>query len=218
MALKYTIDDLVEVPGPLRSDYQKGEDGRYHLILEGDSPKLAEFRQNNIDLMKERDALKAQAEADKAKLAELSAKPDATKQTADLEAQLAAERKAHAATQLTHSVTTEFLRCGGRPNALEYVAAEAAKVFAMDGGKLTTKEFSATNPAEPLSLTEWLDKQAKVADYLFLPSAGGGARGSAPSPRFGAPSNSKTLKNPTPQQLGANAAAIAKGELKIEYS
>ena len=214
--LKQTLDDIHEVIGPLRDFYEKGPDGKFHLSMEGDPPKLAEFRSRNIDLMKTNEALKAQAEVDKAKLAELLAKPDNSKQATELEAQLAAERSAHSATQLKHLVTTEFLRSGGRASAVDFMAAEASKVFAMEDGKVTSKEFSATNPAEPLSIEEFMLKQSRTADWLFLPSNGGGARPS--STKFGARSNQKVLKNPTPQQLGANASAIAKGEVKVEYS
>src|SRR5450759_806351 len=175
--LKHTIDDVVEVIGPLREFYEQGPDGKFHLSMDND-PKLGEFRQNNVNLMRERDALKAQADADKTKLAELLVKPDNSKQAADLEAQLAAERSAHAATQLKHIVTTEFLRVGGRASAVEFVAVEAAKVFAMEDGKVmtvTAKEFSPTNPAEPLSIEEWMQKQMTEKDYVFQPSRGGGA-------------------------------------------
>lgn len=219
MAIKLVIDNLVEVPGTLRDEYKQGSDGKFHLTLDGEPPKLSEFRDRNIDLMKERDVLKAQTDADKTKLAELLAKPDATKQAADLEAQLAAERAAHAATQLKHIVSSEFLYAGGRASAIDFIAAAAGKVFAMEDGAVVTKEFSAANPSESLSVKEWINKQIQVADFAFQPSSGGGARSSTmPATAFGARSSQKVLKNPSPQDLGANASAIAKGAIKVEYS
>ena len=223
MALKLTIDNLVEGPGTLRDEYKQGSDGKFHLTLDGDPPKLSEFRDRNIVLMKEVEELrplKAQfdgidpeaVKADRLKLAELAAKPDAAK----LEADLAAERKAHSATQLTNAVVTRFLAMGGRASAVDFIAAEAAKVFAMEDGKLTANEFSPADPASPLSIEEWMQKQMAEKDYVFQPSRGGGARPS--SSKFGARSNQRILKNPTPQQLGANATAIAKGDIKVEYS
>jgi hypothetical protein len=195
-------------------EYTRGEDGKFHLVLDGDPPKLAEFRDNNVKLMRERDLLKGQAEADKATLAELAAtKPDVSK----LEADLAAERRAHAATQLKHVVTTEFLRTGGRSSAIDFMAAEAAKTFAVEDGKVTTKEFSTTNPSEPLTVEEWMAKQLMTSDFAFQPSRGGGARGSAPAARFGAPIT-KTLRNPTAQELGQHAADIAAGKIKVEHT
>jgi hypothetical protein len=124
----------------------------------------------------------------------------AAKQTADLEAQLQAERRSHDATRLRHAVTTEFLRSGGRPSATDYMADAAAKVFVVEDGKVTSKEFSESNPSEPLTLTEWLQKKSREEDYCWLPSRGGGSRPSQ-TPRFGQRSNQQTLRNPTPQQL-----------------
>lgn len=202
-ALKHTLDDIVEVPGPLREFYTKAEDGKFHLDVEDESARLKEFRETNIRLMKQ--------------VAELQAQPPATKQVSDLEAQLSAERQAHAATQLKHLVTAEFLRQGGRNSAVEFMSTEAAKVFTIENGKLTTQAYSSANPSESLSIEEWVVAQSKVSDFAFQPSRGGGARPN-PTVRFGERPNQKVLKNPTPQDLGRHADAIAKGTLKIEYS
>ncbi len=243
MALKYLIDDLVQVPEPDRSLYKPTPDGKFVLTIDGlpDTSKVNEFRARNIELMKATDVLKATVakfegidpDAAKAALANLAkfegvdpdeyhtlkARPDATARAAELEASLAAEKAAHAATQLRHAVTAEFLKCGGRSSAIDFTAEAAAKVFAMKDGELTTTEFSASNPSEKLSLAEWMTQRAKEADFTFLPSHGGGAGGRTASPvRFGASSNQKILKDPTPQQLGEHASAIARGEVKIEYS
>lgn len=234
--LKHSIDALVEVIGPLRDYYVPSADGKFTLAVEGESVKLAEFRERNIALMKEADQLKANinpaALADaEAKLAKfdgvdpdeyrlLKARPDTTTRAAELETSLAAEKAAHASTLLKHLVTAEFLKVGGRASAIDFMATAAAQVFAMEDGKPTTEEFSAANPSESLSIGEWMKSQIFVADFAFQPSRGGGAGGggSAPPVRFGARSNQKILKDPTPQQLGEHASAIAKGELKIEYS
>jgi hypothetical protein len=223
--LKHTIADLIEVPGPLRDYYTKTADGKFALDLEShpDSAKVTEFRDKNIALLKERDDLKARfdgidpeaVKADRLKLAELAARPDAAKLAADL----AAEKAAHASTQLKQIVTTDFLRSGGYTSAVDFIAAKAAKVFAMEDGKVTTKEFSTSNPAEPLSIGEWIFKQTTEAGFAFQPSRGGGAGGSGGSAsRFGARSDQKILKNPTAQELGANASDIASGKVKVEYS
>jgi hypothetical protein len=250
MSLKFTINDPVEVPGPVREYYKKTNDGKYSLDVEAhpDAGKVAEFRNRNVALLKEVDELRplkanaaqyegldpdaaraalANAADMAAKLARfegvdpeeyrtLKARPDSTKLAQELEANLAAEKAAHAATQMKHIVTAEFLRVGGRTSAIDFMTTEAAKVFAMDGGKLTTKEFSASNPSEPISLAEWMSKQINVADFAFQPSRGGGATPS--TTKFGARPNQKILNNPTPQQLGENARDIAAGRLKVEYS
>jgi hypothetical protein len=248
MALKLTINDPVEVIGPWRDEYKKGADGKYHLVLDGapDSAKLSEFRERNISLIKEVEELRplkqkyegidpdaakaalASATELTAKLAKfegvdpdeyrtLKARPDATTRAAELETRLAAEKAAHASTLLKHLVTAEFLRVGGRASAIDFMATAAAQVFAMEDGKLTTKELSTSNPSEPLSISEWMAKQNAAANFAFQPSRGGGAGSTSPT-RFAARSDQKILKDPTPQQLGEHASAIAKGDLKIEYS
>src|SRR5262245_43668940 len=55
MALKHTIDALVEVPGHFRDEYAKGDDGKFHLQIEGhpDATKVKEFRDRNISITKQ---------------------------------------------------------------------------------------------------------------------------------------------------------------------
>jgi hypothetical protein len=64
MPLKFIVEDVNEVDESLRGEYAKGEDGKYYLKIEGTIPeleeskaKVAEFRDNNIELLKERDGL-----------------------------------------------------------------------------------------------------------------------------------------------------------------
>jgi hypothetical protein len=254
MAVKLTIDDPVEVIGPLREEYRKGADGKFHLVLDRphpDSAKLSEFRDNNIALLKEvsdlrplkaryegidadaaRTALARTGELEKAN-ADLTAKlatydgvdpeefrvlkqrPDPTALASELET----ERRAHAATILRNAVTVEFLRLGGRESAIDYIVDAAAKTFAVEDGKLTTKEFSSDKLGEQLSLTEWVCKQKDVADFTFKPSNGGGTKPQNPNTRrLGASANAKELVNPTPHQLGEHMSAIASGKLKVVYT
>jgi hypothetical protein len=238
--LKLTINDPVEVAGPLRQEYKKSADGKYHLEVEAhpDSARLSEFRDRNIALLKEVEELRpfrakydgidpdaakkalAKAAELEARLAAfdgvdadeyrvLKARPDAAK----LEAELAAERAAHQQTQFRNTITTEFLRAGGRESAVDYMVLNAAKVFAADG---TTQEFSKANPGVPISVAEWIQEQAKVADFAFKPSRGG----SAPPRRstLGSYRQQGELRDPTPQELGKHASDIASGRLKVIYS
>ena len=96
--LKFTVDDVVELPGPLREFYAKGDDGKFHLDMDGDSPKLAEFRNSNRALNTAKTDLESQLAAAKAAhIEELTKiKVDGTK-VAELESQLAAAKNAHAA-------------------------------------------------------------------------------------------------------------------------
>ena len=226
MSLKYVIDDLDDVPRLLRQDYEQGADGRYHLVLDGkhpDSVKVAEFRENNVQLLKELQELRpdaADVEQMRAKLATfdgvdpdeyrvLKARPDAAK----LEAELAAERAAHQQTQFKTVITTEFLRQGGRESAVDFMVAEAAKRFAPDG---TTTETSTKNPGVPLTVEEWVQLQSRTQDFAFKPSRGGGA-----PPRrstLGAHMQQNELRDPTPQELGSHASEIASGRIKVVHT
>lgn len=198
--------------------------------------KLAEFRENNIELQKTlakfdgldpetaraafvkattlEEKLAAFEGVDPDEYRALKARPDTSQRAAELEAELAATKTAHAAAMLKNAVSVEFLRQGGRASAVDFMLQAASKVFEMGTDGVTTKEFSATNPSQPLSVSEWITQQVAVADFAFQPSRGGGApvRKSA---ALGGRSNVKELRNPTPQQLGEHSASIARGEIKI---
>ncbi len=61
--LKLVLDSLEGLSTEIAALYQKGADGKYHLDTEedeGSKNKLKEFRDNNIALMKEKDALEKQ--------------------------------------------------------------------------------------------------------------------------------------------------------------
>lgn len=247
--LKYVIDELVQVPGPLREYYAKsGVTGKFTLTADGhpDTAKLSEFRNKNIELLKELDELRPlkakyegiDSDAAKAALANaadltaklaafegvdtaeyhlLKARPDVMARVAELETELTTEKAAHSATQFKNTITTEFLRVGGRESAVDFMVTEAAKVFAADG---TTKEFSTANPGVPLTVGEWIQQRLAVADFAFKPSKGGGAGPTqhGANHSLGTHLRQNELRDPTPQQLGTHASDIAKGKLKVVYS
>ena len=64
-------------------------------------------------------------------------------------------------------VGDEFLRARGGASAVDFMLGLAAKTFTMKDGKLTTTEFSAVNPGDPLTVGEWMQTQAAVADFAF---------------------------------------------------
>lgn len=228
MALKYTIDALTQVPGPDRDHYEKAADGKFHLRVEGhpDSARVAEFRNNNIALTKEVEELrplKAKLEgvdidAAKAALAKVAAGEDAD--VAKLKAQLAeAQSATTAATQkadaLAHrqAVSAAFLAAGGRSEAVDLIADRVP--FTLVDGALKPKD------GEPApTVQEWLADQAAGANaFLFHPNKGGGAMGAKPpSLTLGARSDVRMLRNPTAQELGAAAADIAAGKVKVEIT
>ena len=97
MAVKYVIDRLEEVSAPLREHYVKGEGDKFYLATQGDHPKVAEFREKNVALMKKFEGIDPEiVAADRVKLAELEkAKPN--ERIAALEAELTTEKGIRAA-------------------------------------------------------------------------------------------------------------------------
>jgi hypothetical protein len=227
MALKFTIDDPVEVPAPLRPEYKKGGDGKYHLALEGDPPKefpplveanrkVTEFRDSNVQLMKKLAAFDGlDADAAKAALAKVAAgdADDVAKLKLDLaEAKSAATTAAQKtdALVLRSAVSNAFVAMGGRVDATDYIVGKAPFSAQPDG---TLKPHDGA----PLTVEEWLVTQLEASAFAFHPSKGGGATGAKPGAVLGARSDVRTLTNPTPQELGAAASDIKAGKVKVAY-
>jgi hypothetical protein len=193
-----------------------------------DDPKLAEFRDKNIALLKELDDLKKAYEGIDpvavpvalARLAELEkAKPN--ERISALEAELATEKTAHAASRkqadaslIETKLSDAFLKVGGRPEARGFIVAAAAGQFTVENGVLKGTQFSPSRPGEPMTPDEWLLLQTKANAFCFLPSSGGGAD---PKHGGGGTVSGKVLRNPTPQDLGRHAKEIASGEMRISY-
>jgi len=132
----------------------------------------------------------------------------------------AASKRADDAT-LRESVIAKFVKAGGKAKASDFTIGKALEVFEVKEGRVVAKpnQFSAEKPGNPLDIDEWLLQHAREYDFAFEPSKGGGA---APAGGSGGGAGLKpgqtVLKDPTPQQLGENAAAISKGTVKVEYS
>ena len=236
MALKFTINDLVEVPGPLRDLYTKTADGKFILAVEGhpDAAKLSEFRNNNLALLREVEELRPlktkfegidpeAVKADRLKLTELEkTKPEESRRLTELEAELAAEKTARASAQgkadrglLRDTLRSKALAAGVLPAALDICLDKAEPVFAVVNETVQARPntFSKSRPGEPLSIDEWLTGAMKEFSFLFAASVGGGAD----PKRGGGAGGAKELRNPSPAQLGEHAKAISRGELKVVY-
>jgi hypothetical protein len=222
--LKAVVHDLVEVPNNLRDYYTARSDGTWEVTLDGEPPgyvpadKLAEFRDNNRDLFRQKTDLEAKLKAfdgfDPDEYRALKARPDLTARVAELESQLAAATTEKTTAQQTADtavfrakVADAFLPVGGRPDALDFMITKAQQTFSLQNGQLTTKEFSGTRPGEPLSLTEWVGARILDSAFAFQPSSGGGANG-------GAKTVTRTISN-DPLEFGRNLDAIAKGEITV---
>jgi hypothetical protein len=139
---------------------------------------------------------------------------------AKLKLQLAeAQSATAAATQerdaLVHrsAVSAAFLAAGGRPEAVDYIVGKAP--FAIVDGELKPK---AGEPSP--TITEWLlDQAAGPHAFAFHRSTGGGAPGAkAPTLALGPRANVKMITNPSPQELGEHASAIAAGSHRATCS
>jgi hypothetical protein len=219
MALKYTVDDIVSIPSNLRDEYRKGEDGKIHLVLDGTHPhttKLSEMRETNVGLLKKLAEFEGlDPVAAKAALEKVAAgdDPDLVKLKLDLaQAQSAAATAAQKtdALVLRQAVSSAFLAVGGRPEAVDYIVGRAPFI-AVDGA-VKPKEGEASPTVE-----EWLVTQLDASAFAFFPNTGGGAKGAKP-PTLGVRGNVRELINPTPQELGAAAADIKAGKVKVVYT
>lgn len=199
-----------------------------------DDPKLAEFRDKNIALMKEIDDLKAKYKdidpdtlpTRLARLAELEGMTPLERVT-ELETALTAEKTAHAAEKTAHADTRKradaliiesaigdvFSKAGGRPEARGFLVAQAAGPFVVENGQVKGTKFSPDRAGEPMSVTEWITLQTRANAFCFFNSSGGGAD---PKPGGGT-GGAKILRNPTPQELGRYGKEIAAGDMKIVY-
>jgi hypothetical protein len=194
-----------------------------------DDPKLAEFRERNIQLMKQLEETQKKFEgidpdavkADRIKLAALEiAKP--SERITELETALAAERTARADMQkrtdallIETTVSDAFLKAGGLPKARGFIAAQAAPQFLVENGSIKGTKFSPSRPGEAMTVDEWIVLQTREHGFCFYPSAGGGSTGSKGG---GGTSGVKELRDPTPQELGRYANDIAAGKVRVVYS
>jgi len=226
--IKPVINALTDVSVALRDLYAKREDGKFVLNLEGDPPgyvtadKLDEFRNNNRSLNAKTAELETKLRAfdgiDPEEYKGLKARPDLTPRVSELETQLATEKAARAATQLSadqlvfkSKVGDVFLHVGGRPEALDYILPKAAAVFSLKDGQLATTEFSGNRPGEPLSIDEWMISQTLTSAFAFKPSSGGGA---------GDKTDRRTTEGTKVigvAEIGENIEAIAKGKVTVQY-
>jgi hypothetical protein len=230
MALKLVLDSLDGVPSPVKENYTQGDDGRFHLSVEGehpDSAKLAEFRTNNVKLLKDLakfDGIDPETvKTERAELAALkNAKPN--ERITELETQLAAEKTARAEAEqkaatnrVRDTIQTKALALGARPNAVDIISGKAEALFTVVNGIVQAKPntFSKTRPGELLTPDEWLADQAREFQFLFLPSSGGGAPTSSAA---GTTSNVQELRDPRPEQLGRHADEIMAGKLRVVTS
>ena len=182
--------------------------------------KVSEFRETNVQLLKEAERLRPFAEqfagldAEKVR-ADLATLGQQTACITELEGKLTAATAAAAGTTLRSLVGDEFARVGGRPEALDFVVSKAREVFDVTDGQVVARVFSPDRPGERLSVGEFIAAQTKASSFAFFPSSGGGATQNHGQPGSG---GVREVVDPTPAQLGQLSAAIKLGTVRVRYS
>ena len=200
MALKFVIDTLEDVAEHLREHYVADGD---MFRLDTKDPKVTEFRENNIKLIKDLARFEG---VDPEEFKRLKAQGDDA-DVVKLKGELATEKAARAAAEakvdgglVRATISAAFLKAGGRPAALDFIVSKASDVLTVEQGVVTGKVFDPAKPGEKLTVESFIVAQVKESGFAFHPSSGGGA----PSHTGDGSSHSrgKELVNPTPQELG----------------
>jgi hypothetical protein len=225
MALKLIRDTVDGLPEFEARHYERTSDGKFKLVLEdgpvelGASAKLATFRENNIALLKENDALKTE----QARLTELVTRGQSNDRVSELEAQLEQERAARVTAEETMAKVTvrdtlrpKALAAGAIPGAVDILLEKAAPLFTVANGAVVAQKntFSRTRPGEAMTPDEWLLDALITYPFLFHTSKGGGAGHTG----GGTTSGARELRDPSPQDLGRYADDIKSGAVRVVHS
>ena len=206
--LKFIVDTLEGVDQTVASLYEKQEDGKFRLNVEGAVPreKLDEFRNTNIELLKKVDAFKG---IDAKKYGELVALEkrvtdkelvDAGKVDEVVQGRISQMKTEHegVVTQLNEqlgvanrqlesllidsAVRVKALESGVLPTAVDDVMLRAKTAFKIVDGRAVPhsdgKVVYGKDGVNPMSVEEWIGSLAKNAPHLFGSTQGGGASGS----------------------------------------
>lgn len=235
MALAYIINKLEDVAEGLRALYVKMADGRYQLEVDGavDKSKVDEFRNKNIELLKEAEKFKDlnpqkyQELMDLQRQREEKALLDAGEVDKVVNNRVTAMRQEYeanaaklAATNTSMSRQLETLmidntvraiatKTGVRAEAVDDVLLRAKNVFKIHEGQVVAldnegKVVYGKDGTTPLNPEEWATGLKATAPHLYMSSQGGGASNGAGGGGF---SGSGQKLNAT----GKIAAGIAAG-------
>ena len=206
--LKFIVDTLEGVDQTVASLYEKQEDGKFRLNVEGAVPreKLDEFRNTNIELLKKVDAFKG---VDVKKYSDLLAleKRVTDKELVDagkvdevvqgrisqmktehegvvgqLNEQLGVANRQLESLLIDSAVRVKALESGVLPTAVDDVMLRAKTAFKIVDGRAVPhsdgKVVYGKDGVNPMSVEEWIGSLAKNAPHLFGSTQGGGASGS----------------------------------------
>jgi len=230
--LPYFVESLDPGQPALQEKYRRGyvrRDVDHPAVKEAQEAKarLADYRENNRALNSLKQELEAKLKAYEGidpvehralteRLKELEAEAAAANQSqaraAEAEAALQSERAAHAETRIRGEVSAAFLAIGGRPEAADYIVSKASEEFSVDAaGRVTSREYSKTDPSGKLTVAEWLTGQLTSSAFAFQPSRGGGA-----SPSSGRPGGAVRTISRDPLEFGRHVEEIAQGTVIVQ--
>jgi len=213
MALKLLLDTLEGVDQTVAALYEKTDDGKFRLDVEGAVPreKLDEFRNTNIDLLRKLDTFKG---VDPTKYQQLlgiekkltdkelieAGKVDEVVQgriqtmktehegiVNTLNEKLTTSNRQLETLLIDSAVRVKALESGVIPTAVDDVMLRAKTVFKIIDGQAIPhqdgKPVYGKDGVSPMSVDEWITNLAKGAPHLFGSTQGGGAGGSRSTSR-----------------------------------
>ena len=222
MALKLSLDTVDGLEPHVAALYEKTEDGKYRLDVEGAVPreKLDEFRNTNIELLRKVDSFKG---IDPAKYQTLlglekkltdkelieagkvdevvsgriqSMKTEHEGIVSGLNEQLTVSTRQLESLLIDSAVRVKALEAGVLPTAVDDVMLRAKTVFKIVDGRAVPhadgKPMYGKDGVNVLSVDEWVGSLAKSATHLFGQTQGGGAQGTRTTTR---PAGAKALSS-----------------------
>lgn len=206
---KLVINKLEDVAENLRPFYALREDGKYVLQIEGgavEKSRLDEFRENNVTLTRQLEALKNIDPARYRQLEELDTKVKEKKLIESgkidelVEGRIKSMRTEHEAkvSELSNSLSTSnkmletllidnavksaAIANGVLPTAVDDVVLRAKSTFVLEKGTPVIKNEKgeiayAEDGTTPMSVTAWTKGLQKTAPHLFAGASGSGAGG-----------------------------------------
>lgn len=212
MTLKFMLDTIEGLAEGVASMYEKTEDGKFRLDVEGAVPreKLEEFRNTNISLMKNLESFKGVDVKKYEHLLGIEKKldektlVDAGKVDEVVQSRIQSMRTEHEATVsalnsslemsnkqletllIDSAVRVKALELGALPTAVDDVMLRAKTSFKIIDGVATPhvdgKPVYGKDGINAMGVDEWITNLSKSAPHLFGQTQGGGASGSG-SPR-----------------------------------
>lgn len=202
--LKFSVQEITEVPAELQSYYDKTEDGSYRLkvegvVLESDVAQLKaknkELRESNIGLLKTNESLSSfeqvfgignvKPDVIQSKIQEIASKKaeslvtemKANYETKMRELETGLIKKSSKLTELMlgEAVQKAGVRHGVVATAFDDVLRRAQSDFEVTDEGLKFKHEKLDAEGKAYNLDSWMAEQAKQAPHLFASSQGTGA-------------------------------------------